>query len=166
MAYPHVMTELAAYLRQFDDSWSHPFESLCDVLTGVTEEEAFYQASCYVAEPREEGWPAPGTIAWQVAHIGHCKRHYTTYLVRDGVDQRPSVTPWTPHATFAELRAFLEAAHGEQRSALAALSADALDLVAGNGMPFREFLSMATRHDAWHAAQIAVARRLYRTRSE
>jgi hypothetical protein len=159
------MSELTAYLRQFDDSWSHYCESLCDVLAGVTEEEAFFQAPCYAADPAEGDWPAPGTIAWQVAHLVHCKRHYTECLRRAGAEERPPVTAWASLDTFAEMRTLLDSVHAQQRAVLAAFSDARLDLVAGNGMPFREFLSMSIRHDAWHGAQIAVARRLYRTRA-
>jgi len=163
--YPARMSELAAFLRQFDDSWSHRYESLCDVLAGVTEAEAFHQAPCYAAEPRENDWPAPGTIAWQVAHLAHCKRYYTLFFLNPGAADPPEVTPWTPVATFVESRELLETMHSRQRAAMAAFRDDQLDLIAGNGMPFREFLSMSIRHDAWHGGQIVVARRLYRTRS-
>jgi uncharacterized damage-inducible protein DinB len=158
------MSEIAAYLRQFDDAWSHSYESVHYALGGVTEDEAFYQAPCYAAEEHEEGWPAPGTIAWQVAHLTHCKRHYTNYFVQAGAPDRPEVESWTPVETFAEMRALLEAAHAAQRAEMAAFTDEQLDLTAGNGMPFREFLAMSIRHDTWHGAQIAVARRLFRSR--
>ena len=159
------MSELAAFLRQFDDATSHAFESFDDVLHGVTEDEAFFQHAAYAAEEREEGWPPPGSVAWQVAHVAHCKRYYTEILRRAGESDPPEVTPWTPVATFAELRSALASAHAAQRAAMEALGDDRLDVVAGNGMTFREFLSMTIRHDTWHAGQIAVARRLHRTGS-
>lgn len=159
------MSQLDAYLHQFDQARSHSFESLDSALAGVTEDEAFWQAPCYAADEREDGWPPPGSIAWQVAHLAHCKRHYAAYFRRAGETERPPVTPWTPCATLAELLAALDAAHVEQRAAIASLGEDGLDLSAGNDMSFREFLSMCVRHDTWHASQIAVARRLYRTRA-
>lgn len=158
------MSEIDAYLNQLDEAWSHPFESMSSALDGVTDDEAFWQAPCYADEEREEGWPPPGTIAWQIAHVAHCKRHYTDYFRRAGETERPPVEPWTPVETLAELRAALVAAHTEQRAAIASLGDAGLDLTAGNDMPFREFLAMCIRHDSWHASQIAVARRLYRTR--
>ena len=157
------MSELAAHLRHFDDATSHAFESIAAALDGVTEEEAFHQAPCYDGEEREDGWPAPGTIAWQVAHLAHCKRYYTEILRRVGESERPGVVPWTPVETFAGLRTVLAEAHAAQREAIASFPEASLGEIAGNGMPFREFLSMITRHDTWHASQIAVARRLYRT---
>ena len=36
---------------------------------GVSEDEAFWPAPAYRAEAPEAGWPNPGTIAWQVAHL-------------------------------------------------------------------------------------------------
>ena len=63
------VTGVETYLRQLDDAWEHKWESLRAVLDGVSEEEAAWQPPCYAAEEREEGWPPPGTIRWQVAHI-------------------------------------------------------------------------------------------------
>ena len=156
------MSEIAAYLHQLDQARSHAFESIDSALDGVGEDEAFWQAPCYAAEEREEGWPPPGSVAWQVAHLAHCKRYYAACFRQAGATERPPVTPWTPCETFAELRAALDAAHSEQRDAIASLGDDGLDLAAGNDMSFREFLAMCVRHDTWHASQIAVARRLHK----
>ena len=158
------MTELDTHLRHFDDGWSHRFESLTAVLQDLTDEEAFWQHPAYAGESPEEGWPPPGSVAWQVAHVAHCKRHYTDICLHAESEERPEVRPWTPCRTVAELLEVLGAAHREQREAIAGLGEDRLDLDAGNGMPYREFLAMCIRHDAWHAGQMAVARRLYRTR--
>ena len=153
-----------SFLRMFDDGWGHPFESFVEALEGVTAEEAAWQAPCYAGEEREEGWPPPGTIAWQVAHVAHCKRYYTKLIRERAKPGRPDADPRPPCADFAAERAELEAAHREQRDAIAAITdADLQDKV-GNGMTLDEFLAMAIRHDIWHAAQIAVARRLFRTR--
>ena len=158
------MNAVAVYLRQLDDAWAHRWESLTAVLEGVTEKEADWQAPAYAAEDREEGWPAPGTVRWQVAHIAHCKRYYTKFIRAPGVSERPPAEPRTPLATFAAEVGALEEAHAAQRTALAALRDADLEEPVGNGMPMAEFLAMAIRHDAWHGAQIAVARRLYRHR--
>jgi hypothetical protein len=151
-------------LRAFDHAWQHKWESLSAALEGVTEEEAAWQAPCYAKEPREEGWPAPGTIRWQVAHVAHCKRHYTMFLRAPGSTERPPAPPHVPVASFAEDVDELREAHAGQRGAILALRDDQLPLPVGNGMPLGEFLAMAVRHDTWHASQIAVARRLYRNR--
>lgn len=149
----------------FDDAWGHKWESLTAALEGVTEDEAYWQAPAYAADEGEAGWPAPGTIAWQVAHIAHCKRYYET-IVRHREDaEAPPVTPRENVDTFAAERAALDAAHAGQRAALAEVGADELAHVACGKMPLGEFIAMTTRHDAWHASQITVARRLYRTRN-
>ena len=69
-----------------------------------------------------------------------------------------------PPADFETEVKALRAAHTAQREALAALTAADLEMQAGNQMPMPEFLAMMIRHDSWHAAQAAVARRLWRTR--
>jgi uncharacterized damage-inducible protein DinB len=158
------MTAAAVHLRHLDDAWSHRWEGLREALAGMTEEEASWQAPCYAAEPREEGWPPPGTIAWQIAHVAHCKRYYAAMLHRLGATERPPEVPWSPPATLAGLLGALEAAHGAERDAVAALTDADLPRRAPNGMTASEFVAMCVRHATWHAAQIAVARRLFRTR--
>ena len=158
------MTGVEAFLKQLDHAWKHKWESLEAALHDVTEEEATWQARCYRKVEREEGWPPPGTIRWQVAHIAHCKRHYTDFIKAPGSSERPPVPERKPTATFAEDRVELAEAHGAQRDAIASLSDSDLELPVGNGMPLGEFLAMAIRHDTWHAAQITVARRLWRAR--
>ena len=159
------MGQIDVFLQQFDDAWSHSFESVTAALDGVTDDEAAWQAPCYRDEKHEDGWPAPGTIRWQVCHLAHCKRHYTDFLLQAGQSDRPQVRPWQPLPTFRAERDALVAAHETQRRAIVELGDDRLDLIAGNDMPFREFLAMFTRHDIWHAAQIALVRRLYRMAS-
>lgn len=160
------MSATAAHLRHLDDAWSHRWEGLGPTLDGVTEEEAAWQAPCYAAEPREDGWPPPGTIAWQVAHVAHCKSYYAAMLRRVGGTERPPVTPWTHVGTFDGLRRVLDAARVEERDAVASLADGDLGRPVPNGMTAAEFVAMCVRHTTWHAAQIAVARRLYRTRGE
>ena len=158
------MTGVEAYLSQLDDAWEHKWESVRAVLDGVSEEEAAWQPPCYAAEEREQGWPPPGTIGWQVAHIAHCKRHYALFIRAPESVDRPPAPERTPRASLEEERAELDAAHTDLRTAVAALEETDLQKVVGNGMRMDEFLAMITRHDTWHAGQIAVARRLYRTR--
>ena len=158
------VAEIDAHLLQLDHAWEHVWESLTAALDGVTQEEAFWQAPCYAGEEREEGWPPPGTIAWQLAHVTHCKRYYAAMCRQAGAPGPPDVVPWTPCATLAELRAAVAGAHAEERAAIAALGDERLGLTAGNGIPFREFVAGCVRHVTWHASQIAVARRLYRAR--
>ena len=74
------MTGIDTFLLQFDHAWGHDFESLAAALDGVTEEEAAWQAPAYAGAEREDGWPPPGSIHWQVAHVAHCKRYYTDLI--------------------------------------------------------------------------------------
>ena len=158
------MTAVDQILRAFDDAWAHRWESLGSVCDDVSDEAAYWQAPCYAADEAESGWPPPGTIAWQVAHVAHCKRHYAA-MVRSRKDaEPPPVVPRTPVSGYAAERKALEAAHTEQREAIAAVTDAELDDMACGKMVLAEFLAMTIRHDTWHAAQIAVARRLFRTR--
>ncbi|MGE0192793.1 MAG: DinB family protein [Planctomycetota bacterium] len=148
-------------LEALDDAWSHPFESLQAALADLGEAEAEFQPAAWSAEPREEGWPAPGTVRWQIAHLAHCKRHYADIV--KGLDApAPAPRPRVALPTLAEELDALAAAHGEEREAFAGLRPADLELVAGGNMPMREFLAMATRHDSWHASQIVLLRRLFR----
>ena len=160
------MTAIAALLASFDDAWGHAWESVASVLGDLEDREAFWQSPAYADVPPEDGWPPPGSVAWHVAHLAHCKRYYTRILLREGHPGRPKDKAWTPLATVAELTEALQSAHAAQRAALAALGDADLCETAGNGTSFREFVSITTRHDTWHAGQIAVARRLFRGRSE
>lgn len=152
-------------LLAFDHAWGHRWESLSEVLKGLTPEEAAWQAPAYAGAEHEAGWPRPGTIHWQVAHVAHCKRHYTEFLTQRDRSGRPPAPPRPPDLDWAAERAGLEAAHAAQRIAIAGLSDADLGAQVGNAMSVAEFVAMCTRHDVWHAAQIAVARRLYRTRA-
>ncbi len=158
------MTGVEAFLRQLDDAWEHKWESLSTVLAAVAEKEAEWQAPCYESEEQEKGWSPPGTIRWQVAHIAHCKRHYTDFIKAPGSSERPPVPTRKPTESFDEDRKELRSAHAGERDAIASLSESHLELPVGNGMRLDIFLAMAIRHDTWHAAQIAVVRRLWRTR--
>lgn len=158
------MDAAAALLLAFDHAWGHAWESLTAVLDGVTEEEAYWQAPAYAADEPESGWPAPGTIAWQVAHIAHCKRYYASIVSHRRDAEPPPTAAHIARPDFAAERAELDAAHEAQRAALLEVTADELEASACGKMPLGEFIAMTTRHDAWHASQIAVARRLYRTR--
>ena len=154
------MSASSAYLQFFDDAWSHAYESLAGGIEGVTEAEASWQAPAYASVAREEGWPAPGTIAWHVAHLTHCKRYYADVIRRRAEAESPEPRPWATPATFDALVGLLKEAHAEQRTAIEALEDDDLEVVIEGDRRLADFLSATIRHDIWHAAQIAMARRL------
>ena len=155
------MSEAAAYLRQLDDAWEHQWESLKMALHGLDADEAAWQAPAYRDEPAEDGWPLPGSAQWHIAHLTHCKLHYAA-VIRGRAAEAPSPEPRKPVAGFDEELEALARAHAEEREAFAGVRDEDLDIVAGGKMPLREFLSMAVRHDTWHAGQLVVARRLQR----
>ena len=68
-------------------------------------------------------------------------------------------------ASFPETWKRLEEIHAARRERVASLSDADLELSVRNGMNVDEYLTSTIRHDIWHAAQIAVARRLWRTRA-
>ncbi|MFT4648723.1 MAG: hypothetical protein ACI9X4_001955 [Glaciecola sp.] len=157
--------EPAGYLAMFDDAWSHSWESFSEVLKGVGEAEAAHVPSMYAGEEPEAGWPAPGSILWQVAHVQHCKAYYTSLIEQRGTPPgNPAAEPCVSHASFADHQLALQSTHALQRAAIAALGREDMDQKVGNGMALPEFLSMIIRHDIWHASQIAVGRRAWRER--
>jgi uncharacterized damage-inducible protein DinB len=151
------MRRIDVFLLQLDGAWQHRWESLAPLLDGITEEEARWQAPCYRMEPEEQ--PKAGTIHGQVEHLIRCKREYTAAIRRVPPGRH------APAATFRESVGRLLEAHRAEREAIASLADGDLDLPAEGGMSVAEFLASIIRHDIWHAAQIAVARRLWRTRA-
>jgi uncharacterized damage-inducible protein DinB len=157
------MNEVESFVEQMGYAWGHRWESVESALRGVDDATASHQAHCYAAEEREEGWPLPGTILWQLAHLAHTKRYYRKLLAARGTASRPAADPRPAGAGgLAAERAALEEAHRAQVAGIARLRVEELDDRVPSGMTVREFLSHQVRHDTWHAAQIAVARRLHR----
>jgi uncharacterized damage-inducible protein DinB len=157
------MFQVVQLLQAFDDSWSHGCESLLSALQGVTSEEASWQDSSYAAEPSMEGLPEPGTIGWHVAHLEHCARHYAA-IVRERPIAHEPMTPPPGIAGIFESIDRLERARRLLRVEIEKLNDADLQAPCARGMSVAEFLRMAIRHEAWHAGQVAVIRRLYRQR--
>jgi len=151
------MRSVDAFLLSLDNAWEHDWESLMSVLAGVTEEEAGWQAPCYATEPRSDAAPPPGSIRWQVTHLAFYKREYTAQLLGDEEAPSPEL-PERSTATYEEDLADLRRAHLAERAAMAALGDDDLT------PDMADFLTNIIRHDVWHGGQIALARRLFRTR--
>lgn len=116
----------------------------------------------YRHEPVKSGWPRPGTIHWHVAHLEACKREYTAAMLSQGPGGQGEAA--APATTFAEAVERLARAHAAQREVIRSLSEGDLTRLVQDGMRLDEFLASTIRHDTWHAAQIAVVRRLWRTR--
>jgi hypothetical protein len=158
------MNAIDVLLLHFDHAYAHPYESLSSALEGLGEEEAAFSAPCYADTEPEPGWPAPGSAWWHVAHLAHCKRYYARLVEERGSTRGLPVSVRTPTASYAEEQKALAAAHEAQRAAIVACTDDDLTTTVATGTRLDEFLAMTIRHDAWHAAQIALARRLWRTR--
>ncbi len=160
------MTPIDAILRQLDDAWGHPYESVASVLDGVTDDECTWQPPGYDDVEREDAGPAPGTIAWHVAHITACKNEYACYVRDRGKDVDLEGAEHEIPPTWKAARKALDAAHAWLRHEVEAVKPDELTLAANHKMPLDEFLAMAIRHDTWHAGQIAVLKRLYAQRGQ
>ncbi|MBS1911572.1 MAG: DinB family protein [Bacteroidetes bacterium] len=156
------MRSIDLLLMFYDSSWVHEWESVHAALAGITEEEAGWQPPGYPAVDPHGALPPPGTVLWHVAHLEHCVRHYTGILDTRPVTNEPE-TPPPAGAALPELCAALEDARLAMRAAIAA-AGDDLEKPCVRSMNVAEFVVMATRHNCWHAGQIAVARRLYRNR--
>ena len=159
------MTAIQILSEQSRHAWAHKWESLRVVLEGVTEEEAAWQADCYAHEAQENGWPLPGTILWQVAHIEFCKRHYIN-LIRQRPDEDIVVVKRKHTKSFQEEFDRLKETQVEFESLLSSLCDDDLRGTVNGQTPLVEFLNMAIRHDVWHAGQISVLRRLWKFRRD
>lgn len=107
--------------------------------------------------------PPPGTTLWQIAHLAHSARHYAEIVRHRPVREEPQ-TPLPTASTLSDLRANLQHNHAALRKEIAELSEGDVHQSCARGMEVGEFLRMAIRHDTWHAGQIVVLRRLYRTR--
>lgn len=158
------MRALDTFLLAFDQAWAHRWESLSGVLDGVHPEEATWQAPAYADAELEPGWPLPGSIHWQVAHLAHCKRHYTDCIAQRRGEGRPPPPVREPNLDYDAEIALLRRAHALQRETIAGLTDADLAAPMPESATLAEFLAMCLRHDVWHASQIAVARRLYRNR--
>lgn len=159
------MSQVLCLLRMFDDTWSHQCESLRSVLEGVTSEESLWQSPAYMAEPLVEGLSAPGTIRWQVAHLEHCARHYSEILRKRPIAVEPTTAP-PGMIELPELIKRLESARRFLREEIQRLNEVDLEAPCTCEMNVGEFVRMVVRHEAWHAGQLAVIRRLYRHRNE
>ena len=155
------MRAIDILLASFDDVLDHKWESTSSTFTDLTDEEASWQPPAYADVEPEEGLPLPGTILWQIAHLEYCTRHYTDVMRnRPVVEELPIAPP--PDLSLNGLTAALRSAHADLRVEIARLGDDELDTPARGEMSVAEFLRMVMRHEAWHAGQMAMGRRLYR----
>lgn len=158
------MTSREQLLRMFDETWDHRDESVFTALKNLTPAEAGWQHPAYAHEEPMPGMPLSGTILWQIAHLAHSARHYAEIVRHRPVHEEPHTPPPTA-SSLSDLRASLQRDHAAWRAEITGLSQSDLHQPCARSMKVGEFLRMAIRHDTWHAGQIVVLRRLYRTRS-
>lgn len=156
------MSRMDLLLTQLENAWSHKWESVQRALADVGEAQADWQPPCYVGEAREEGWPAPGSIRWQVAHMAVCMRHYNQMILLK--PEKPAVADYRARKAFLEDVHALRTAHEALSATVSGLGEDELDETVSNGQTVAEFLGHCIAHLTWHSAQIMVARRMWNHR--
>ena len=154
------MTATEVLVNELDDAFAHKWDSLRTALNGVTEEEALWQAPCYRDVEQEKGMSPSGTILWQVAHLHGCKQGYLDSIRHRGGDA-PDKTYPDPEPTLAGELASLMRTQEAMRNEISALTDADLEMITCK-MPLYQYLNNIIRHDIWHSAQIAMARRLYK----
>ena len=159
------MTQVTLLLKAFDDTWSHEGESLRPLLEGVTDHEAAWQHESYVDAQDAKGLTQPGTIRWHVGHLEQCSRRYVQILRTRPVAENP-VIPAPALTTLSDMVHRFETVRHELRAEIARIEDADLTAPCRAAMTFDEFVLMVIPHEAWHAGQIAVIRRLYRTRHD
>lgn len=147
-------------LAAFDDALSYQWESVEAALRDVSDLDAWYQHPAYLGEPTDDGYPPAGTIMWQVVHLAHCYRYYRANIIErpNAVDDPPTPRATTLDEAIAELRRY----RSELRETIASLRDEDFAERLKNYESISEQMRMMIRHDAWHAGQIVVIKRLHR----
>jgi hypothetical protein len=156
------MTRKEEILAAYDDAWSYKWESLDYALNGVAEEEAAFQHPVYSDAERERGHPPSGSILWHLVHLAQCYLYYAS-----AIERRPSepeeIPP--PEADFlVEAISNLKRCRAKLRAAITSVPEQELDDEVFNYKTVAQLARMTVRHDAWHASQIVIVKRLYRMR--
>lgn len=158
------LTEKQTLLAAFDDARSHKWESFDLVTKDLAEEESQFQHSAYATESHEAGWPQPGTVLWHLVHMEYWYRYYIDCLEKPTEDS-PLPTPDSASTLNAAMDK-LNSTRKTLRDRISDLPDEGLDFMLRGRIRTGEFIRMIIRHDTYHTAQIAVARRLYRELSK
>jgi uncharacterized damage-inducible protein DinB len=158
-----MLTEKQTLLAAFDDARSHKWESFDHVTKDLTEAEVQFVHPIYAEEKQEEGWPTPGSILWHLVHMEYWYRYYIDCLEKPTEDS-PLPTPDSA-ATLETAMEKLNATRKTLRNRISDIPDEGLDFSLRGRIRTGEFIRMIIRHDSWHSAQIALARRLFRTRT-
>ncbi len=156
-----MLTEKQTLLAAFDDAWSHKWESFEVATKDLTEEEVQFIHPAYSDVVHEDGWPKPGSILWHLVHMEYWYRYYIDCLEKPMDDRAPLPMPHAAE-TLAHSIEKLLARRKTLRNMISDIPDEGLDIQLKGSTRCGEFIRMVIRHDTYHTAQIAVARRLYR----
>lgn len=155
------MTRKEEILASYDDVWSDLIcESLTLALSGVTDEAAKYQHPIYSDTEQEEDYPPGGTILWHLVHLAHCYRSYTSTIARR--PEAPEDTFPSTASSLVEAIVNLKRDREALRKAIAEVPESQLDDKVQGYHSVAHLVRMIVRHDAWHASQIVLVKRMYR----
>jgi uncharacterized damage-inducible protein DinB len=128
----------------------------------VDDEMSRYQHPAYSSDVDTEYNAKTGSIIWHIAHLAHCHLQYA-----DVITGRPEVPAEPPFPNVDTLQGAVEQitlSRAKLRSAIESVSEDELtDKVCG-GDSVAAYVQTILRHDAWHFGQMAVVKRLYRSK--
>ena len=158
-----IMTEKETLLAAFDDAWSHKWESFESATQNLTEEEVQFQHAAYSMEKQDDGWPKPGTVLWHLVHMEYWYRYYI-----DCLEMPTSESPLPSPRSSSDLNDAMDqllSTRKTLRTRISDIPNEGLDFMLRGRIRTGEFIRMMIRHDTYHTAQIAVARRLYRMSS-
>lgn len=156
------MTLKEHLLTTFDDTCDHRWESFALVMKDVDQDMARYQHPIYSSEADREYNTKKGSIVWHIAHLAHCQLQYA-----DVITGRPEVPTEPPSPNINSLEAALEQitlSRAKLRSAIESVSEDELSDKVCSGDTVAGYIQTILRHDAWHFGQMAVVKRLYRSK--
>ncbi|MDC1142225.1 DinB family protein [Planctomycetota bacterium] len=157
------MTSVQLLANGFESAWKDEYESLASVLSDLSEIEAGWQPTSYQSVEHDAGVGVPGTILWHLNHLELCHRAYLQYLQQRPVESSPDISK-PGEMKLQEILPALEVATADLLAAYRGLGEDDLCDVLNPRRNVANFISMTTRHMAWHAAQIAQTRRIFTNR--
>lgn len=142
-----------------NDSWNHPWEGFMTCFIGCSQDEIDWVDESYQDCEQEIGWPKTGSISWHLNHVAACKNAYTADIKNP--NQENNESNWAVISKIELFNAALKICNDNFVNAC--LSANPEVKIQGKGgMTLVSYIGVATRHEIWHAGQIALLRRLYK----
>jgi uncharacterized damage-inducible protein DinB len=159
-----MLTEKQTLLAAFYDAWSHTWESFASVTKELTEEEVQFVHPAYSDVKQDDGWPRAGSVLWHLVHMEYWYRYYIDCLEKPTEEKAP-LPEANSASTLDEAMQRLLSTRKTLRNMITDIPDEGLDFSLRGRIRTGEFIRMIIRHDTYHTAQIAVARRLYRMSS-